>query len=393
MSSILISGEILDAALARIERLLGSDAPLAITEAEKILAVAPGHPVAARLLGVAKRLTGNVADSIILLEAVAEVDPDSAASHYELGRSYADAGRPEPAIDALRRAVKLEPAMPGAWQVLASQLRSLGDDAGADAVGEQRIAVAIEDPRVLEANTALRENRFAESNTLLRQHLEADPTDIVALRMLAEVGQRLRQIDDASMLLGHCLELAPNYTAARYDYAKVLREQMRPADALQEIEKALEAEPQNPAYRNFQAVLLDGIGEYDRAIEIYAGVLEEHPQVPRAWMSYGHSLRVAGRQADRIAAYRKSIELRPGLGEAWWGLADLKTYTFSVEDIDELRLQLDRPDLSDEDRLHFEFTLGKALEEAGDYPGSFAHYVEGNRLHRATRNKPATDAR
>src|SRR5260370_11692901 len=42
-----------------------------------------------------------------------------------------------------------------------------------------------------------------------------------------------------------------------------------------------------------------------------------------------------------------------------------------------MRAQLHRTDLATEDRFHLEFALGKALEDAGDYPESFARYASG----------------
>lgn len=372
----------LDAELAEVERLLATDAALAAKQANQILALAPGHPVATLLLGIARRLTGDTAASIEALEPLTRSQPNWAAVHYEFGRACGGAGRGEEAIAALRRALELQPAMPGAWNSLADELRTAGDEAAAEAVRAQRIEIATRDPRLQRADAALREKRFAEANTLLRQHLQEDPTDVLAMHLLAVVGLRLNQFVDAGNLLARCLELAPNYAAARHDYALVLDNQMRRSDALREIEQALEADPGNPGYRNLQAVLLDRIGEYDRAIEVYAGLLDERPEQPRVWTSYGHALRAAGRQADSVAAYQKAIEYSPETGEAWWSLADFKTFTLSEEDIDELRQQLDIPELSDDDRLHFLFTLGKALEDAGDYPGSFEHYAEGNRLRR-----------
>jgi tetratricopeptide (TPR) repeat protein len=368
--------------LAEVQRLLFTDAARAVEQAEQFLLAAPGHSVAMLLLGVARRFTGDASGAVETLEPLTRSQPDSAPIHYEFGRACSAAGRGKQAIVALRRAVELQPDLTGAWNSLASELRAAGDDAGADAVCARRIEVAARDARLQKADAALRENRLAESHSLLNQHLEEDPTDILAMHLLAAVYLRLREFNDAGKLLTRCLELAPNYAAAHHDYALVLDNQMRRGDALREIEKALEADPDNPGYRNLQAAILDRLGEFDHAIEIYAGLLDESPDQPKLWTSYGHTLRAAGRQGDSIAAYQKAIEYSPESGEAWWSLADLKTFTFSAEEIDEIRRQLDRTDLSDDDRSHFEFTLGKVLEDAGDYRGSFEHYAEGNRLRR-----------
>jgi tetratricopeptide (TPR) repeat protein len=334
------------------------------------------------LLGVARRFTGDASGAVETLEPLTRSQPDSAPIHYEFGRACSAAGRGEQAIAALRRAVELQPDLTGAWNSLASELRAAGDDAGADAVCARRIEVAARNPRLQKADAALRENRLAESNSLLRQHLEEDPTDILAMHLLSAVYMRLGEFADAGKLLARCLELAPNYAAAHHDYALILDNQSRRGEALQEIEKALEIDPEHPGYRNLHAAILDRMGEYDRAIEVYSGLLDERPDQPKVWTSYGHTLRAAGRQDESVAAYRKAIEYSPDSGEAWWGLADFKTFAFAAEEIGEMRRQLDRAELSDDNRSHFEFALGEALEDAGDYAASFEHYAEGNRLRR-----------
>jgi tetratricopeptide (TPR) repeat protein len=162
----------------------------------------------------------------------------------------------------------------------------------------------------------------------------------------------------------------------------VLLRQARPAAALPEVERLLRTEPRNPNYRSLQAAILAGVGEYERAIAIYTGILQEYPNQAKIWLSYGHALKTAGQGAEGIRAYQKTIELAPGLGEAWWSLANLKTFRFAPEDLSRMRKQLARADLSNDDRFHFHFALGKALEDSKDYGASFEHYRQGNALRR-----------
>jgi tetratricopeptide (TPR) repeat protein len=217
---------------------------------------------------------------------------------------------------------------------------------------------------------------------------ERDPA---AMRKLAGAALKLGRAADARKLLERCLELAPDFTVARYQYALALHMLGRHAEALLEADRAAAAEPGNPGIRNLQAVLLGRVGEFARANGIFADMLASHPQQPRTWVNYGNSLAAAGRQEDAIAAYRKSIQLQPDLGEAWWSLANLKTFRFTTSEIEAMRHALGRSDLAREDRLHFEFALGKALEDAGDAAGSFTHYEAGNRLHRATARYDASE--
>ena len=140
------------------------------------------------------------------------------------------------------------------------------------------------------------------------------------------------------------------------------------------------------------------IGEYEEAIKSYEILLRDQPDQPKAWMSYGHALKTVGRQDEGIAAYRKSIALLPSLGEAYWSLANLKTFRFTPDEIAAMRAQLARSDISDEDRFHLDFALGKALEDEGDYAQSFEHYAKANALRRkslsiTTRTRPASMSR
>ncbi|MGH8138735.1 MAG: tetratricopeptide repeat-containing sulfotransferase family protein [Steroidobacteraceae bacterium] len=373
----------IDVALAHATRLLASKPDLAAEQATEILKVAPGHPGASLLLGMAQRLGGHPDSAVEVLEPLARAQPRWAAAHYELGQALSQLERRDTAILALRRAVALKPDMTDAWRALGDQLTVAGDAPGADAAYAQHIKTSTRDPRLLAAAAALCENQIPEAEALLRAHLKRYPTDVAAIRMLAEVAARLRRYQDSETLLARCLELAPSFTAARHNYAVVLHRQNKPAAALREIDALLALEPRNPGYTNLKAAILARIGEYGQSIELYESVLAAHPLQPKIWMSYGHALKTNGRETDSIAAYEKSIDLLPNLGEAYWSLANLKTVRFTPAQMDAMRLQLARTELADEDRFHLHFALGKALEDAADYAGSFEQYALGNRLRRA----------
>jgi tetratricopeptide (TPR) repeat protein len=215
---------------------------------------------------------------------------------------------------------------------------------------------------------------------------------VTALRMLAEVAARLKRFGEAERLLALCLQLAPGFHAARHNYAHVLHRQNRGAAALEQIDWLLERVPGNPGYRNLKAAILAALGEHDAALRIYEQILAGFAHQSRLWMSYGHTLKTAGRSDDGVAAYRRAIELEPSLGEAYWSLANLKTFRFTAAEVAAMRGQLQRADLGTEDRYHFEFALGKALEDESQYAESFAHYSEGNRLRRSLLNYDAEES-
>ena len=227
---------------------------------------------------------------------------------------------------------------------------------------------------------AMNENRLDVAERLLKPHLNEDPFDVAAIRMLAELAARIGRWRDAENLLRRAVELAPGFTAARANLALVLGRMGRPAEAMEMMDDVLAAEPDDPGHLNLKAATLGRLGDFDQAIQLYEDVLQRSPRQPRVLLSYGHLLKTVGRQAEGIAAYRKSIALKPALGEAWWSLANLKTVKFDDADVAAMQAGLARDDLEDDDRLQLEFALGKAMHDAGRIEEAFAHYAAGNAI-------------
>lgn len=238
-------------------------------------------------------------------------------------------------------------------------------------------------PALVEAALALHDNRLSDAEPLLKQQLKQDPFDVAAMRMLAELAGRIGRYRDAEALLRRAIELSPAFTAARANLALVLYRLNRPSEAIAELATVVVEDPDNPGHANLQAAAFGRIGDFDAAIALYERVLADAPAQPRVWMSFGHMLKTVGRQADGIAAYRRAIELLPSLGEAWWSLANLKTVRFDEADIARMKTALAATGISDEDRFHLDFALGKAFEDRREPEPAFAHYAAGNARRRA----------
>jgi tetratricopeptide (TPR) repeat protein len=369
-------------ALAHGRRLLAAAPELAEQQAEAILEAVPGSADAILLRGEARLHQGDTAGARVILAGLAASCPDWAEASFALGLALAADGDSSASIAALRRAGELDRGHGGAWRALGDQLTLTGDAAGADQAYAEAICASVNDPELMEAAQALCEDRLAVAERLLRARLKQSPTDVAAIRMLAETGARLGRYGDAELLLERCLELAPGFLAARHSFAIVLHRHGKAAEALPHIEALIESDPRNPSFQSLKAAALNRIGEFGESIAIYRRVLADHPEQPKVWMSLGHSLKTAGDTAEGVAAYRQSIALEPGLGEAWWSLANLKTFRFESSDVATMQGQLERGDITDEDRLHLHYSLGKAHEDARDYAASFRYYEAGAQLRR-----------
>ncbi|HEV7658975.1 MAG TPA: sulfotransferase [Allosphingosinicella sp.] len=289
--------------------------------------------------------------------------------------------QPRAAAAQAREILRAAPGNADAARLLGAALRRTGDEEAAERAELDAIAFSVGDPELMRAAEALVDNDLAAAEHLLRPRLKAKPTDVAAIRMMAELAGRLGRYQDAENLLRRALELAPAFAPARANLATVLYKQNRPADAIAELDRLQGAD--HEANQNLKAAALGRIGSYEEAIGLYEQVLERFPGQAKVWMSYGHLLKTVGRQADSVAAYRRAIDAAPGLGEVWWSLANLKTVAFDGADIGAMEGALEGAHLGEEDRLHLHFALGKAHEDLGEAEAAFGHYAQGNRLRRA----------
>ena len=209
--------------------MLAARPDLAEEQVREILKAAPNQPHALLMLGAARRLQDDAVQARAILEPLAIAQPHAADVHFELGMTFSALGESRKAVAALSRAVTINSKHAQAWRALGDEKTLIGDTKGADAAYAQHIQASVNDPVLLEAAAALVENKLAIAEHLLRPFLKDHPTDVSAMRMLAEVGARLRRYEDAETLLARALELAPGFAAARHNYASVLYRQSKPA--------------------------------------------------------------------------------------------------------------------------------------------------------------------
>jgi tetratricopeptide (TPR) repeat protein len=222
---------------------------------------------------------------------------------------------------------------------------------------------------------------------LIRAFLVEHGDQIEAMRLLARIGSDLEIYDDAELLLAAVLERAPDYDAARYDYASALMARHKYREALAELERLLGADPGNRGFRTLQAAATAGLGDHEGALRLYRGLIQRLPaagsEAADLHLSAAHSLKTLGRQAEAVGEYHAAAAARPDFGDAYWSLANLKTYLFSDDELERMRAAEAAATTGPIDRYHLCFALGKACEDRGDYAASWGFYERGNALKRA----------
>jgi tetratricopeptide (TPR) repeat protein len=268
------------------------------------------------------------------------------------------------------------------WRAKGDACHAASDVRGGGEAHLKALAASTRDPALAAPAAALNAGNLPVAERLLKQHLKRCPTDIGAMRMLAELATRLGRYGEAFALLDRALELAPEFHPARFARALVQSRRGRLTEAIADTDVLLALSPNAPAYLNLRASVLVRLGDYEPARAIYERVLAERPNEPKVWMSLGHVLKTSGRATEGIEAYRRSLALRPELGESWWSLANLKTFRFADADIAAMHAALDAPGIDEDDRLHLHFALGKAFEDRAEFARSYKHYEQANAIRR-----------
>ena len=353
-----------------------------IDACERALDVAPGDIRFVFLKGVALSRTGDLSRAEPLLGEVVEKAPALAPAHLERGLALMGQGRIADARRSLDQAVELQPDLTAAWRALYDVRAAEGDDAGAAEAFRRALGASKPDPALKKALDLFSRGHLGIAEGICREYLRQRPMDVNAIRLLAEIGIRLGVTDEAVALLERCLELAPDFNVARSNYATALGRQQRFDEAIGQLERLERAEPASISHKVQMAATLSMAGRFDEAHRKFEDVLRRIPGNAGILTSYGHSLRYGGKGTEATEAYLRAIDADPEAGEAWWSLANLKTFRFSAEQVEAMRTRLASLKKDSSDKFHLAFALGKALEDAGAYDESFEAYATGNEIKR-----------
>jgi len=352
---------------------------LAREQAEAILRHYPDEVNSLLVVAVAMRDQGDNKKALKRLQALLKRAPDFALAQQELGFAYTEAGQLTEAIAALKHAVAIEPKMPASWKLMGELfLVNKDEKSSAEAINQSLLASSLE-PDVIRAAELFKAGKTAQAERLVRRFLMQNPTNVNAIRLLADIGIKIGMLEDAEKLLVRCLELAPEFHVARLNYAHVLNKKEKLAPALAQVDHLLKAQPKKEyAYLLLRASILVKIGNFEQARQCYEYLLSNFEPRAGIALSYAHTLKTIGQQQEAIDAYRQTIELKPSFGDAYWSLANLKTFRFEDSDLEAMRTEIEKPDCTREDHFHLCFALGKALEDRKQFDESFEYYLRGN---------------
>jgi tetratricopeptide (TPR) repeat protein len=356
----------------------------ALAAAEELAAAGGQGRDVLYLMAANQRCLNRIHESLATLQRLEQQNPRFSLLYQERGYCYMTLRDAPRAIDAFLRAVDINPALTASWTMLERLYRMTRDVKNAETAAERVCALKRLPPEVAQAGSLFSDGELSAAGNILRTYLLKSRDDVEALRLLARIEHQRDALDDAELLLESALKLASDYAAARLDYVRVLIDRQKYLRAREAIDILLKLEPGNNYYLSLRAAACVGLGKHEPAIALYRQLLlTAPPQSADLHVSLGHALQAVGRRKEATESYQAAAAARPSFGDAWWSLANLKTYRFSHNEIAHMRAEEAAPATAPVDRYHLCFALGKAFEDREEYAESWQFYERGNALKRA----------
>jgi tetratricopeptide (TPR) repeat protein len=347
------------------------------------LAEHPGCADHLRLLGHALQKQERFEEAEKQLRFGLSLKPNFPQLHEDLGSVLAQQGRFDEAITSLEKAIQLDPTQALAHKKLGQALAMAGRGEDADESFAEYFGKRPEEGEIARAANLLKDGQVDEAIELFQAIVRKNPKNVNAMRFLAAAYfEGKERMDDAEALLRRVVEIAPDYVAGWITLGLVQVERAKMLDAIDSYRQATRLSPKNPAAWGGLGNAYAVANYQDKGAEAYARAVSLNPDAPNLQMGYAHILKTLGDQEGSLKAYRAAIAAKPGFGEVYWSMANLKIFNFEDEEMADMEYQLENEELTDSAEIHFRFSLGKAYEDKKDYDRAWHYYHSGNEKQR-----------
>jgi len=347
---------------------------------EIILKDHPDNIDALYLASVSSRYLKKFDDSKKYIELLLFNAPDMGRAYQELGHINRDMGNEEKAAINYRQACELNPALLSSWNLLHQYFIKNKNQPASDHARKQIEKLQSLPPALLYIDQILNEGRLGLAERQCRAFLKKNPTHTYAMSLLSEIANRLGYFDDAEFLLEKAVEFKPNDGDLRMQYAAILRKKQKFAKTMEQVNILCDQYPDNPIYQAQKASEIMQNGDHKQAIEMFDDILDKNPYNFSTHTSKGHAQKTLGKTDQAISSYQNAYKIKPDHGEAFFSLSNLKTYSFTSDELNSMRDQAKRVDLSLRDKAYFHFALAQGCEAIGEFDEAFFNLQKGNKI-------------
>jgi tetratricopeptide (TPR) repeat protein len=321
-------------------------------------------------------------------EAKARIDealsiyPEFARAHEVSGDLLLAQGYPTAAAEAFQQSLTLDPEQQRVRMKLGPVFMVLGRVEEARALKTEVIDSSLDNKDIAKAAELEEEEKFAEAEELYREILIRHPDNVAAMRLWARLGVRQKQYASAEVLLLQAVEVAPGFKRAWADLCSVQIEREKFDETIESAKRLIKLRPGSPDGHIWLAAAFAATGRHEDALESFDEALVVSPDHAGALCGKGQSCRTMGDQDGSIAALRKCLDANPLYVEAYWSLANLKTFRFEDQEVEAMLALVDDERIPSEGQVQLNNALGLEFEGRKEYDRAFEFIDRCNGLRR-----------
>jgi len=312
------------------------------------------------------------------LDTLVKHDPDQVLAKIALAKICFEDNNARDAIRLLTEVTSARPEIIGTWKMLGDYLNQGGHTEASEEALKQHDTIKAFNDRLGDAHQAFANAEFQKADIICRHLLQLIPNEMRTLWLLARIARQFQHYEFSTDTLARCVTTRPRDAALGLEYGYSLAASRKYQVALEQCERLIDLAPEMIQVYDLKTEVLFNLGRYQEAIDIYRELSEVPDKRALRLLHLGKVLKTIGEAAEATALYQQAIEIEPTLGQAYWELADLKTYRFSDDEAASMQALLEAGELSALDKVLVEFALGKALEDAQQFEKSFQYYQSAN---------------
>jgi len=334
--------------------------------------------LSARVLVMLKRFD----EATARIEQAMSIYPEFARPHEVRGELLFAKGELPDAAKAFQQALKLDPKLQRTRMKLGQVFLYLGRSEEAEALKAEFMELGQDNQDIARATKLEKEEKFAEAEQIYQQILTRHPDNVSAMRLWARLGIEQERYAEAEVLLRQAVEVAPGFSRAWADLCRVQFELENHDDTIESAKRLITLNPRGPDGHIWLAAASASSGHHRDAVEAFDAALEIEPDHVGALCGKGNACRTFGDQDAAIAAFRKSIKVNPLHAEAYWSLANMKTFRFEDQEVDHMLALLGDERIPPEGQVQLNNALGLEFDGRGDFDRAFEFIDRGNILRR-----------
>ena len=330
------------------------------------------------LVSVSLRYLGDYKNALISLSKLIDIDPGFGRAYQEFGHVYAKLNNNKMALKSYIRAIQNNPSLQSSWLGILSF----------ESVDDNLIKLAEKNifylknlaPELKSVLSYTHEGKLKKAEDLCRFYLQSNPHNVDGMRLLASLASILHIYDESEFLLESCLVFEPENKEVQIEYVDILIKRQKYGSALDFATKIFTKSPEDISLMKLMAVTLQQTDNQLQALDTFKKIIDIEPNNAEIHLSKGHLFKTSGDIKNSIKSYQKAYKCNQYFGDAYWSLANLKTYNFSDSEILALTNMVNDPYVNDDEKIFMHFALGRAHEDTKNFGKSFSHYERGNSM-------------